>query len=86
MHRIKNISIFFLALFLFQITAQEKVFTTHDIFRIQNVGNAIVSPDGNYALYTLSVPRPFTEKAGSDYSNLYVYDFSKKQEKYIHYS
>ena len=81
MLKARNILIFFLVLFLWQITAQDKVFTTHDIFRIQNVGNASVSPDGNFALYTLSVPRPFSDKAGSDYSNLHIYDFTKNESK-----
>ena len=56
--------------------AQDKLFQPHDVFRTNSVGLTEVSPDENYTAFTLRVPRPFDDKPGSAYNELYLYNYS----------
>lgn len=53
-------------------TAQRGM-TPYDVARIEDVGQAVVSPDGSRIAYTLSVPRaPFEDEDGAAWSELWV--------------
>ena len=54
-------------------TAQNTL-TPQNLFDIASVMEVAISPDKNYIAYTLNVPRPFTDDAGGDYRELYVYN------------
>ncbi len=75
--------LFAFALFISLINPQEKIFTSYDLFNIKNVSETAVSPDGKKVAFTLNIPRPFTDKPGSDYKNLYVYNFETGQSKVL---
>jgi hypothetical protein len=47
--------------------SQEKVFQPHDVFKINAVDEAVISPDEKYAAFTLRVPRPISDGSGSAY-------------------
>ncbi len=68
----------FLAINLFP---QTNVLTSYNIFNLKSVSETKISPDGNFIAYTVNVPRPFTDKPGSDYKYLYVFDISKNESK-----
>lgn len=62
------------------IVAQE-VFTAHDLFKIERVVDAKLSPDGDHIAYLVQRPRPFEEGKGSNYRDLYVYDLDEETMK-----
>ena len=53
-------------------SASERLFTPHDIFRLQRVSEVAISPTGSHVAYTVNIERPFEEGAGSDYRELHV--------------
>ncbi len=55
----------------------EEGLTPQELFKLESVSEVSISPDGNYIAYALSVPRPLTHKAGSDYRELHIYDVNK---------
>lgn len=63
--------------------SQSRSLELTDLFNIQNVNEVKISPDGKNIAYTLIVPRPLTDKPGSNYSNLYVYDLVNKKSTKI---
>ncbi|HBQ58218.1 MAG TPA: hypothetical protein DD671_00925, partial [Balneolaceae bacterium] len=66
--------IFGLGLFLGQHAIAQNGLTLEQVAKIQSVTNVYLSPDGNTALYTLSVPAdPFKENAPNS-SHLYALD------------
>ena len=74
----------FLAFVSFSLQAQEGGFTSHDIFKINSVSQTVVSPDGKHIAYTVSIPRPFTDKPGSSYKELYILNLKTgESKKYI---
>ena len=73
-----------LTLFSFTINAQNEGFTSHDLFKINAVSQTIVSPDGKNIAYTVNIPRPFTDKPGSSYKELYIFNVKTgESKKYI---
>ena len=58
--------------------AQDRLFQPHDIFRTNTVEETAISPDGNYAAFSLRVPRPFDHKPGKAYEELYLYNYSEQ--------
>ncbi|MBT8220113.1 MAG: S9 family peptidase [Bacteroidia bacterium] len=69
----KNFLLFILTLILF-IPQSEGQMTAMDVAKIQSVTSAIMSDDGTYVIYTLSVPAdPFKENKRAQ-SKLYLYD------------
>ncbi|HSR53803.1 MAG TPA: S9 family peptidase [Acidobacteriota bacterium] len=57
------------------VLAAEGGLTPYDIARLQSVSDAVISPDGRYIAYVLSVPRdPFSEDNGPAYRQLWVLD------------
>ena len=58
-----------------QARATDDVLTPYHVGKIRNVGAAVISPDGKYIAYTLSVPRrPFADESGPDWTELHVTD------------
>ena len=52
----------------------QNTITPQNLFDIESVIEVALSPDKNFIAFTLNVPRPFTDDAGGDYRELYVYD------------
>jgi Tol biopolymer transport system component len=71
----------FFFLFLSQLYAQQKGYVAEDILRTKFVIETAQSPDGNLIAYTLFTPRPFSEKPGTDYRYLYIYDLKNNSSK-----
>jgi dipeptidyl aminopeptidase/acylaminoacyl peptidase len=62
----------------------EDLFTARDLLKIKQVREAVLSPDGKYIAYSLSIPRKATDKPGSAYSEFYVFDIvSEKSRPFI---
>ena len=59
-------------------SAQQNKFTPYTLLDLKTVAEAVISPDNKYVAYTLIVPRPLHDGAGSDYRDLYLYDVAKK--------
>jgi dipeptidyl aminopeptidase/acylaminoacyl peptidase len=72
---------FFLIIFYSVGISQNRAISYEDLFKIQNVNEVVISPEKNFIAYTLIVPRPLSDKPGSNYSNLFVYDLSKNSSK-----
>jgi Tol biopolymer transport system component len=53
-----------------------QVLTSYNIFDLQDVSEVAVSPDQQHIAYTVNIPRPFSDTAGTDYRELYVYNVS----------
>ncbi len=62
--------------FSISLTSQENLFQPHDVFRTNSVTEAVISPNGDYAAFSLHVPRPFTDEPGNDYWELYLFNYS----------
>lgn len=52
--------------------AQDNVFTSLDLFRMQQVVEAAISPDGEHVAYTVNIEKPLDEGKGNDYRELRV--------------
>lgn len=65
--------------FILTTLAQDKVFQPQDVFRIKSVDEVALSPDANYTAFSLIVPRPFDDEPGSNYNELYLFDYSNSQ-------
>lgn len=74
---------FFLIIFYSVGLSQNRAISYEDLFKIQNVNEVAISPDKNFIAYTLIVPRPLSDKPGSNYSNLFVYDLKKNSSNQI---
>jgi len=48
------------------------VLSAGDVLRLKSCSNAIISPDGKWIAYTVSVPRTASDKPGGAYSELWV--------------
>lgn len=70
------IAFFWLAI---PLAKADDIMTTHNIFDLKTVVEVSMSPDQQYIAFTLNVPRPFTHSAGTDYRELYVYDFANDE-------
>ncbi len=57
----------------------EEGLTPEKLFELKSVSETAISPDKNYIAYTLTVPRPLSDEAGSDYRELHVYDVKKQR-------
>jgi dipeptidyl aminopeptidase/acylaminoacyl peptidase len=66
----------FLLLVLAPMLAAQDVLTERNIFDLRQVAECRVSPDARHIAYTVMVPRPFSDKPGSDYRELHVFDRS----------
>jgi len=64
---------------------QGNVFTSHDIFKLKHIGEIAISPDGKQIAYTVATGRPFSDKAGSSYKELFVLDVASGEAK-SHYN
>jgi dipeptidyl aminopeptidase/acylaminoacyl peptidase len=70
--------LFTLLIMLLMISAGSagQVLTSYNIFNLQDVSEVAVSPDQQHIAYTVNIPRPFSDTAGTDYRELYVYTVS----------
>lgn len=68
-----------LALIIFTAVNAQRGFQVNDVFKLKQVLEVSLSPDGKYAAYTLLVPKPIDEGSGSDYRELHLYNFEKKE-------
>ena len=67
-----------LLIFLFYVStySQDKLFQPQDVFRTHSVDETVISPNGEFAAFSLRIPRPFSDIPGSDYTELYVFDYT----------
>ncbi len=61
------------------MTMAQNTLTPQNLFDIESVVEVAISPDKNHIAYTLNVPRPFTDNAGGDYRELYVYNIRNQE-------
>jgi dipeptidyl aminopeptidase/acylaminoacyl peptidase len=79
-NQMKQFLLISLLIVIFALPANaQKTLTPQNLFDIESVSEVAISPDKNYIAYTLNVPRPFTDDAGSDYRELHVYDMQKQE-------
>lgn len=64
---------------IIQLTAQSEAFSVTDLFNFQSANGAVISPDGQHIAYRVSVQRPLSDGPGSNYTELHVYDFKKRE-------
>ena len=69
----------------FLVYAQNNVFTTYDIFKMKSIGETAISPDGKALAYSVNTSRPFSDKPGSSYKELFVLDLANGDIK-SHYN
>jgi dipeptidyl aminopeptidase/acylaminoacyl peptidase len=67
--------VIFITFIFSSISAQEKYFTPHDVFKLKTVEEAVISPDEDFAAFSLRVPKPFEDGIGSAYKELFVYRY-----------
>ena len=73
-----------LLLMQWTVVAQNKGMTSEDVANITSAIQPVLSPDGSHIAYTIASPRPFTEKAGGSYKDLYVLNVKEgTTKKYI---
>jgi dipeptidyl aminopeptidase/acylaminoacyl peptidase len=59
----------------------DDVFSTKDLLNTRSCSGAVISPDGKWIAYTVSVPRKAGEKPGSSYGELYLVSTRTRQVK-----
>ena len=66
------------------VTAQaQEGLTPYHIAQVRTVGDAVVSPDGDYVAYTVNVPAdPLTENAASQ-AELHLYDVNRETDRVL---
>ena len=74
----KTFCIFILMQLILFSFAYTKVLQPIELLNLKSVTSAVISPDGKFAAYTVSVPRQADDKPGSSYSELYVIDLKTK--------
>jgi dipeptidyl aminopeptidase/acylaminoacyl peptidase len=52
----------------------QSTLTPQNLFELNSVVEVSISPDKSQIAFILNVPRPFTDKAGSDYRELHLYN------------
>ena len=72
---------FLILLWTSNAEAQTRTFNAHDVFKMERVIDAALSPDGNYVAYTLHHDRPVSEGKGSDHQDLFILDLSTGQSR-----
>ena len=65
--------------------AQDNIFTSNDIFKMKSIGEIAISPDGKALAYSVNTSRPFSDKPGSSYKELFVLDLTNGKTK-SHYN
>lgn len=83
---LKRTGLFFILLYLVSLSslsAQQTGLSPKDIFKIRQAGESVLSPDGKFIAYTVSVPRKISDGVGSDFRELFVYDFGSKRSKQL---
>ncbi len=56
--------------------AQKTTFSSYDLFKIKQVYENSMSPNGKYIAYVVNIPRPFSDEPGGDYKELHIYTVS----------
>ena len=67
--------IFLIVLINVSTYSQDKLFQPQDVFRTHSVDETAISPNGEFAAFSLRIPRPFSDVPGSAYSELYVFNY-----------
>ncbi len=67
--------------FLLPGPAAENVFSAEDVLKTRTCSHALISPDGRWIAYTVTVPRCADEKPGSAYEELYLVSTRTRQIK-----
>ena len=67
--------------FVFTCLYAQDVMTSHDLFRIEQVVESAISPDGKRIAYILNRKRPFTDGKGADYRDLHVLNLSTGEDR-----
>ena len=71
-----------LALLSFCVIAfSQNVLTSHDLFQLEQVVEAVISPDGNHIAYTVNHDRPFQDGKGLDYRELHVLNLATGEDR-----
>lgn len=68
-----------IAIIIFTAANAQRSIQVDDVFKLKHVLEVNLSPDGKYAAYTLLAPKPLSEGAGSDYRELHLFNFEKKE-------
>jgi dipeptidyl aminopeptidase/acylaminoacyl peptidase len=55
------------------------VLSPKDVLMMKRVSSAVISPNGDWIAYTVSVPREATDRAGSSYNELYLISARTKE-------
>lgn len=67
---------------LFSINSfSQSVFTPHDLFKLKQVNESVLSPDGQHIAYTVNIERPIPEGKGSDFQELHVLNVETGQSR-----
>jgi len=69
----------FILLIFISSTIFADVLTPEKLLNLKSVGTVKISPDGNYAAYTVYVPRTAKQKPGGSYSELYIVNLKTKK-------
>lgn len=59
----------------------QQTLTPQNIFEIESVAEAVISPDKKFIAYVVNVPRPFDDRAGADYRELHVLNVASGESK-----
>lgn len=76
----KSVSLFTFLMVAISLFAQD-VLTSHDLFRIEQVVETAISPDGNHIAYVLNQDRPFVDGKGLDYRELHVLNLKTGEDR-----
>jgi dipeptidyl aminopeptidase/acylaminoacyl peptidase len=69
-------TVFLLLIISIAVYSQNRLFEPHDVFKTEFVSDAVISPNGEFAAFSLYVPRTFSDDPGSDYRELYLFNYS----------
>ena len=75
----RSLRILLLIVLPFVLLGAADVLTPKDILMMKRVSSAVISPNGEWIAYTVSVPREAMDKPGSAYSELYVVSTKTKE-------
>lgn len=78
MYRKLSKTILIVILFLSPLFSQAGM-NIDDVFKLKFVIESSISPDGKFIAYTVLVPKPISDGAGSDYRELHLYNLEKKE-------
>lgn len=78
---IKKLATLLTLLFAAMVLFGQNVLTSHDLFKLEQVIETAISPDGNHLAYILNRDRPFRDGKGLDYRELHVMELSSGKDR-----